>query len=106
MGNLLHHSTLILLRARFDQMVAAIEIHNSSGTLVYESEIGTAKDAIIWVWRELLVSAMVPDTKLALLLVKDLTADVERLGLSDELLKRLDVVQSRWCYSFTVALLV
>lgn len=72
-------------------------IKNASGTVVYEEEYGTTEHAILWVWRELLLSTVVHAStpRQRLTLAKTFIADIEKLKLDDEMLTRLDNVIAR-----------
>ena len=70
-------------------------IKDSKGVMVYDVEYGSSSEAISWVWRELLLSAIVHSSTQTL--AKTLVADVTRFGVADGILKRLDTELARTC---------
>lgn len=65
-----------------------IQITDASEKLVYQIKYGNTKDAMLWTWRELLLSAVINSKTITL--AKNLAADVTKLGFAQEMLKRLD----------------
>ncbi|RDB16758.1 hypothetical protein Hypma_002382 [Hypsizygus marmoreus] len=65
-----------------------IVIEDASGKVVYENRHGTTEHAILWAWRDLLLSAAVQMKGMTL--VEKLVAEIRALGLANEMLKRLD----------------
>jgi hypothetical protein len=65
-----------------------IEIEDAYGKLLYKATHSTTDDAILWVWRDLLLSSIVnsPNDTLA----KKLVADIRKLHLEQQMLDRLD----------------
>ena len=63
-------------------------IKDSNGKVVYLDAHGRIEEAYLFVWRDLLISSIVyrPNKTLT----KKLVADIELLGLSDQMLERLE----------------
>lgn len=64
------------------------KIQDSNGRTVYRDDDGGLENAYLFIWRDLLLSAVVhsPNNSLA----KKLVADIESLGLSNKMLERLE----------------
>ncbi|RDB16759.1 hypothetical protein Hypma_002383 [Hypsizygus marmoreus] len=65
-----------------------IVVEDANGKVVYKNEHGSTEHAVLWVWRDLLLSAIVrvQGTSLA----EKLVADLESLDLASEMLDRLE----------------
>lgn len=76
-------------------------IADSNGKVVYLDPHGGIEAGMLFVWRDLLLSSIVhsPNDTLA----KKLVAEIESLGLSSEMLKRLDdEIMRRWKVASTI----
>jgi len=75
-------------RAEFEDMAHPdIEIMDATGRAVYRIEHGDTEHAVLWVWRELLLSAVINSKTITL--AKNLVADVVKLGFAKDMLERL-----------------
>lgn len=78
----------IICRAEFTDLdTPDLQIKDATGRVVYLGT-GSTENTILWVWRELLLSSIVhsPNDTVA----KKIVADMKKLKLTKEMLKRLD----------------
>ena len=65
-----------------------IVIEDTKGKAVYNVHSGSLEHAILWIWRELLISSIVNGEGLNL--AKQIVGDMEKLELAADILERLD----------------
>ena len=86
--NFLIFGALFHFSAEFSDMdVPEITIEDNSGRVVYMVRYGSTEHAIIWVWRELLLSSIFSNGDDGL--AKVLVADIEKLDLAKAMVERL-----------------
>lgn len=65
-----------------------IVIEDTQGKTVYKSHNGSIEHAILWIWRELLLSSIINSEDMSI--AKRIVKDIEKLNLAAEILERLD----------------
>lgn len=63
------------------------EVEDATGKIVYRVESGSTEHAILWVWRELLLSSIVYSGDE--ILAKVIVNDIKKMGYANKMLQRL-----------------